>query len=155
MSWRDEPARAGRNSISATVPSWPWPASVRATVRTGMPPGRHCSARPSAAPGSRPRQLPPVPRTRPACIEVVRLDVFRDENTAYATNLSRAGVPSPIGSGCSSRSLSVALAWLLQRSPNILLIPGTSSTAHLRENITGTGLSLSHEDLTELDDIGR
>jgi len=50
---------------------------------------------------------------------------------------------------------SVALAWLLQRSPNILLIPGTSSKAHLRENIAGTGLALSHEDLTELDDIGR
>ncbi|WP_406170387.1 aldo/keto reductase family oxidoreductase [Streptomyces sp. NBC_00996] len=51
--------------------------------------------------------------------------------------------------------MSVALAWLLQRSPNILLIPGTSSTAHLRENIAGAGLSLSHEDLTELDDISR
>jgi aryl-alcohol dehydrogenase-like predicted oxidoreductase len=51
--------------------------------------------------------------------------------------------------------MSVALAWLLQRSPNILLIPGTSSTAHLRENIAGAGLSLSHEDVTELDDIGR
>ncbi|EGX57351.1 putative oxidoreductase [Streptomyces zinciresistens K42] len=51
--------------------------------------------------------------------------------------------------------MSVALAWLLQRSPNILLIPGTSSTAHLRENIAGAGLSLSREDLTELDGIGR
>ncbi|MEU3735287.1 aldo/keto reductase family oxidoreductase [Streptomyces sp. NPDC033538] len=50
---------------------------------------------------------------------------------------------------------SVALAWLLRRSPNILLIAGTSSTAHLRENISGAGLSLSHEDLTELDVIGR
>lgn len=51
--------------------------------------------------------------------------------------------------------MSVALAWLLQRSPNILLIPGTSSMAHLRENFAGAGLSLSYEDLTELDDIGR
>ncbi|WP_129843409.1 aldo/keto reductase family oxidoreductase [Streptomyces sp. RFCAC02] len=51
--------------------------------------------------------------------------------------------------------MSVALAWLLQRSPNILLIPGTSSTAHLRENIAGAGLPLSDEDLTELDGIGR
>ncbi|ROQ66392.1 aryl-alcohol dehydrogenase-like predicted oxidoreductase [Streptomyces sp. 840.1] len=49
----------------------------------------------------------------------------------------------------------VALAWLLQRSPNILLIPGTSSTAHLRENIAGAGLSLSGEDVAELDTIGR
>ncbi|MBF6249295.1 aldo/keto reductase family oxidoreductase [Nocardia farcinica] len=51
--------------------------------------------------------------------------------------------------------MSVALAWLLQRSPNILLIPGTSSTAHLRQNIAGAGLTLSDEDLTELDDINR
>ncbi|MET8160185.1 aldo/keto reductase family oxidoreductase [Sphaerisporangium sp. NPDC005289] len=51
--------------------------------------------------------------------------------------------------------MSVALAWLLQRSPNILLIPGTSSTVHLSENIVGAGLSLSDEDLAELESIGR
>ncbi|MGP3919867.1 aldo/keto reductase family oxidoreductase [Nonomuraea sp. 10N515B] len=51
--------------------------------------------------------------------------------------------------------MSVALAWLLQRSPNILLIPGTSSVAHLRENVAGAGFSLSEEDLAELDKIGR
>ena len=50
---------------------------------------------------------------------------------------------------------SVALAWLLQQSPNILLIPGTSSVAHLRENIAGAGLALSDEDVAELDRIGR
>ncbi|MFF7288288.1 aldo/keto reductase family oxidoreductase [Streptomyces griseorubiginosus] len=50
--------------------------------------------------------------------------------------------------------MSVALAWLLRRSPNILLIPGTSSVAHLRENIAGAGLTLSDEDVTELDKIG-
>ncbi|MGR6918976.1 aldo/keto reductase family oxidoreductase [[Actinomadura] parvosata] len=51
--------------------------------------------------------------------------------------------------------MSVALAWLLHRSPNILLIPGTSSVAHLRENVAGAGLRLSQEDLAELDKIGR
>ena len=51
--------------------------------------------------------------------------------------------------------MSVALAWLLQRSPNILLIPGTSSAAHLRENIAGAGLALTADDLAELDTIGR
>lgn len=51
--------------------------------------------------------------------------------------------------------MSVALAWLLQRSPNILLIPGTSSVAHLRENAAGAGLPLSDDDLAELDKIGR
>lgn len=50
--------------------------------------------------------------------------------------------------------MSVALAWLMQRSPNILLIPGTSSTAHLRDNIAGAGHSLSDENLAELDSIG-
>ena len=50
--------------------------------------------------------------------------------------------------------MSVALAWLLQRSPNILLIPGTSSVAHLRENVAGAGLVLSEEDVAELDGIG-
>jgi aryl-alcohol dehydrogenase-like predicted oxidoreductase len=49
--------------------------------------------------------------------------------------------------------MAVALAWLLQRSPNILLIPGTSSLAHLRENVAAAALSLSEEDLAELDGI--
>ncbi|MEV5518443.1 aldo/keto reductase family oxidoreductase [Streptomyces flaveolus] len=51
--------------------------------------------------------------------------------------------------------MSVALAWLLQRSPNILLIPGTSSAAHLRENVEGAGLALPDDALAELDEIGR
>jgi len=50
--------------------------------------------------------------------------------------------------------MSVALAWLLQRSPNILLIPGTSSLTRLRENLTGAGLALSADDVAELDQIG-
>jgi aryl-alcohol dehydrogenase-like predicted oxidoreductase len=50
--------------------------------------------------------------------------------------------------------MAVALAWLLQRSPNVLLIPGTSSVAHLRENIDGAALALSEDELTELDSIG-
>jgi pyridoxine 4-dehydrogenase len=47
----------------------------------------------------------------------------------------------------------VALAWLLHRSPNILLIPGTSSVAHLRENLAAAQLPLSPQILTELDGI--
>ncbi len=50
--------------------------------------------------------------------------------------------------------LAVALAWLLHRSPNILLIPGTSSVAHLRENVAGAGLKLPADALAELDKIG-
>jgi aryl-alcohol dehydrogenase-like predicted oxidoreductase len=49
--------------------------------------------------------------------------------------------------------IQVALAWLLHRSPNILLIPGTSSVAHLRENLAAGQLSLSPQTLAELDGI--
>jgi pyridoxine 4-dehydrogenase len=49
--------------------------------------------------------------------------------------------------------MAVALAWLLQRSPNILLIPGTSSVAHLRDNVTGASLTLPEDALTELNGI--
>ena len=50
--------------------------------------------------------------------------------------------------------MTAALAWLLHRSPNILLIPGTSSVAHLRENLAATHLPLSPQILAELDGIG-
>jgi len=50
--------------------------------------------------------------------------------------------------------MQVALAWLLHRSPNILLIPGTSSTAHLRENLNAATLELPSDALATLDSIG-
>jgi aryl-alcohol dehydrogenase-like predicted oxidoreductase len=50
--------------------------------------------------------------------------------------------------------MQVALAWLLKRAPNILLIPGTSSVAHLRENLAAGQLTLSPETVAELDGIG-
>lgn len=49
--------------------------------------------------------------------------------------------------------MTVALAWLLQRSPNILLIPGTSSIDHLDQNVAGATLTLSEADVAELDGI--
>jgi pyridoxine 4-dehydrogenase len=51
--------------------------------------------------------------------------------------------------------MQVALAWLLQRSPNILLIPGTSSVAHLRQNLRAATLQIPAEVLADLDAIGR
>jgi aryl-alcohol dehydrogenase-like predicted oxidoreductase len=51
--------------------------------------------------------------------------------------------------------MQVALAWLLQRSANILLIPGTSSAEHLRENLKAATLQLSPEVIADLDSIGR
>jgi pyridoxine 4-dehydrogenase len=50
--------------------------------------------------------------------------------------------------------MQVALAWLLRRSPNILLIPGTSSVQHLRENLAAAALTLSDDAVTELAGIG-
>jgi pyridoxine 4-dehydrogenase len=50
--------------------------------------------------------------------------------------------------------MQVALAWLLQRSPNILLIPGTSSTQHLRENLKAATLQLPPKTIADLDSIG-
>jgi pyridoxine 4-dehydrogenase len=50
--------------------------------------------------------------------------------------------------------LQVALAWLLARSPNLLLIPGTSSVAHLEENLQAAARVLGPVDLRELDRIG-
>jgi pyridoxine 4-dehydrogenase len=52
-----------------------------------------------------------------------------------------------------ARPMQVALAWLLHRSPNILLIPGTSSVAHLRENLAAAELQLSAEVLEELEEL--
>jgi pyridoxine 4-dehydrogenase len=52
-----------------------------------------------------------------------------------------------------STPMTVALAWLLQRSPNILLIPGTSSVAHLRENVAAAALTLPENELRELDGV--
>ena len=47
----------------------------------------------------------------------------------------------------------VALAWLLARSPSMLVIPGTSSVKHLEENIAAAELTLTEEELTELDSV--
>jgi len=51
--------------------------------------------------------------------------------------------------------MQVALAWLLQRSPNMLLIPGTSSVEHLRENLKAATLQLPSEIIADLDSISR
>src|SRR5258706_2702496 len=59
-------------------------------------------------------------------------------------------VPEQLG----ATPMQVALAWLLPRSPNILLIPGTSSLAHLRENLAAGQLALSSETLVKLDGVG-
>jgi pyridoxine 4-dehydrogenase len=59
-----------------------------------------------------------------------------------------------VAASVSATPMQVALAWLLQRSPNILLIPGTSSVKHLRENLQAAALQLSPETIAKLDSIG-
>ena len=54
-----------------------------------------------------------------------------------------------------AKPMQVALAWLLHRAPNILLIPGTSSIEHLRENLEAASMELPRETITELDAIAR
>jgi pyridoxine 4-dehydrogenase len=61
---------------------------------------------------------------------------------------------SAVASRLGTTPMSIALAWLLRRSPNILLIPGTSSVAHLTENAAGAATPLTENDLAELDEIG-
>ena len=90
------------------------------------------------------------------------IDMLAEEGIAYVPFFPLGGF-SPLQSAAltavaarlGATPVSVALAWLLRRSPNILLIPGTSSAAHLRENAAGAGLPLSDDDLAELDKIGR
>jgi aryl-alcohol dehydrogenase-like predicted oxidoreductase len=60
---------------------------------------------------------------------------------------------SAVAARLAATPMQVALAWLLHRSPNVLLIPGTSSVAHLRENLSAGQLTLSPESLAELDGI--
>ncbi|HLY01616.1 MAG TPA: aldo/keto reductase family oxidoreductase [Candidatus Cybelea sp.] len=60
---------------------------------------------------------------------------------------------SSVAARLGATPMQVALAWLLQRSPNILLIPGTSSLAHLRENLAAGRLVLSPQVVAELDGI--
>jgi pyridoxine 4-dehydrogenase len=89
------------------------------------------------------------------------IDTLAAEGIAYVPYFPLGGF-SPLQSTALSEvarrldatPMQVALAWLLRRSPNILLIPGTSSVAHLRENLAAAKLDLSSDDLAALDGIG-
>jgi aryl-alcohol dehydrogenase-like predicted oxidoreductase len=82
------------------------------------------------------------------------------EGTAYVPFFPLGGftpLQSSALSGVADRlgrtPMQIALAWLLQRAPNILLIPGTSSTGHLQENLAAAEITLNEDDLAELDGI--
>ncbi len=88
------------------------------------------------------------------------VDALAAEGIAYVPYFPLGGF-SPIQSsrlndlaaGLDATPMQVALAWLLHRSPNILLIPGTSSAKHLRENLAAAKLQLSRDVITQLESI--
>jgi aryl-alcohol dehydrogenase-like predicted oxidoreductase len=65
----------------------------------------------------------------------------------------QSSVVDQVAASRQATPMQVALTWLLQRSPNILLIPGTSSTNHLRENLAAAALELSSDAIAELNAI--
>nr|WP_294509645.1 aldo/keto reductase family oxidoreductase [uncultured Rhodopila sp.] len=67
----------------------------------------------------------------------------------------QSSVLSDVATELGATPMQVALAWLLRRAPNVLLIPGTSSVGHLRENLAAAGLTLAADALAKLDTIGR
>ncbi|NOV25983.1 aldo/keto reductase family oxidoreductase [Cupriavidus necator] len=69
------------------------------------------------------------------------------------TPIQSAGL-SKVAEGIGATAMQVALAWLLHRAPNVLLIPGTSSVGHLRENLKAGEIVLTDTVLAELDAIG-
>lgn len=119
------------------------------------------------------RQVEEARRIVPiACVQNMYNLVHRNDD-ALIDALAKDGIPyvpffplggfSPLQSDALSTiareldatPMQVAIAWLLQRSPNILLIPGTSSIAHLRENLRGAELVLPESALQVLDTMGR
>jgi pyridoxine 4-dehydrogenase len=88
------------------------------------------------------------------------IDDLARQGTAYVPFFPLGGFSplqsstlSDVATRLGATPMQVALAWLLQRSPNILLIPGTSSVGHLRENLAAIRLVLSPQVLAELDRI--
>jgi pyridoxine 4-dehydrogenase len=98
-------------------------------------------------------------------------NIARRDDDAFIDQLGRQGVAyvpffplggftplqsselDAVGASVSATPMQVALAWLLHREPNILLIPGTSSVKHLRENVKAAALELSQETIAKLDSI--
>ncbi|MGZ4570213.1 MAG: oxidoreductase [Blastococcus sp.] len=89
------------------------------------------------------------------------IDVLARDGIAYVPFFPLGGF-SPLQSAAldavarrlEATPMQVALAWLLARLPNVLLIPGTSSVAHLEENLAASALVLGPRELQELDEIG-
>ena len=90
------------------------------------------------------------------------IDVLAEQGIAYVPFFPLGGftplqssVVDQVAASLEATPMQVALAWLLQRAPNILLIPGTSSVEHLRENLRAASLDLPSRVIAELDAIHR
>jgi aryl-alcohol dehydrogenase-like predicted oxidoreductase len=90
------------------------------------------------------------------------IDELARDRIAYAPFFPLGGftplqssVLSDVAQRLGATQMLVALAWLLARAPNILLIPGTSSLAHLRENLAAVDLALPDEARAALDEVAR
>jgi aryl-alcohol dehydrogenase-like predicted oxidoreductase len=88
------------------------------------------------------------------------IDALNDQGIAYVPFFPLGGFTplqssalDRVAASVQSTPMQVALAWLLQRSPNILLIPGTSSLEHLRENLRAASLELPANAIAELNVI--
>lgn len=88
------------------------------------------------------------------------IDALAEQGIAYVPYFPLGGFSplqsetlSSVAARLETTPMAVALAWLLQRAPNILLIPGTSSIEHLRENVAGAGLHLPDDAIRELNGI--
>jgi len=90
------------------------------------------------------------------------IDALAQQGIAYVPFFPLGGftplqssVLDRVAGSLQATQMQVALAWLLQRSPNILLIPGTSSTSHLRENLGAAALGLPSATIAELNAIAK
>jgi aryl-alcohol dehydrogenase-like predicted oxidoreductase len=90
------------------------------------------------------------PRDREQAMAVLREAVASGVGFTPLQSNELSAIAAEIG----ATPMQVALAWLLHRSPNILLIPGTWSLEHLRENLAAAELELSEDVLERLDAIG-
>jgi pyridoxine 4-dehydrogenase len=118
-----------------------------------------------------PRQFEEAVKIAPVVCVQNFYNVANRSDDAFIDSLAKEGIPyvpffplggfSPLQSttmddvakSLNATPMQVALAWLLHRSPNILLIPGTSSVEHLRENLAAASVTLSTETLATLDAI--
>ena len=146
-----------------------WLSASPSTASTVTGPGVAPAVSPPHAASMNPAQLAAARRIAPVVCVQNMYNVAHREDDAFIDSLTQQGIAyvpffplggfnplqssalDDIAASINATPMQVALAWLLHRSPNILLIPGTSTRAHLRENLSAASLKLSPEVITKLD----